>query len=136
MDREVRVKTCPNCGWSNEDQNRFCENCGADFSGLERQGQPPTEPLSTWRTPSMSGSQPSSPSPWEVPPGSPDWRMAPLPPEEAVATRGRRVWLWLLVGVLTVCVVTCAVSVYWLEYTESGRDFQTEMAERATETSE
>ncbi|MGD9713237.1 MAG: hypothetical protein AB7V46_14360 [Thermomicrobiales bacterium] len=50
--------------------------------------------------------------------------------------RGRRIWLWI-VGILFFgCVLACAGSIYWLGYTDSGKSFQTEVAERATEEAE
>jgi hypothetical protein len=131
------VKSCPNCGWSNEDQNRFCENCGADFSGLEAQGKQATRPETSWQPPPAYEPPPAPPrSPWEVEPEAPDWRMAPLPPEEAPPPKGRRVWLWILSGILLVCVLSCVGGFFWLGYTDSGKNFQTEVAERATEEAE
>ena len=77
-----------------------------------------------------------STSAWEAPPASSDWRMAPLPPEEELKPRGRRVWLWILGFLLVGCVLLCAGGGYWLEYTDSGKSFQTEVSERATEEAE
>ena len=59
--------------------------------------------------------------------------MAPLPPEEMPGKRGRRVWLWVLTGLLLVCMISCAGGFLWLEYTDSGKDFQTSVAEREEE---
>jgi hypothetical protein len=128
------VKACPNCGWSNDNQNRFCENCGADFEGLKSQGRDPEGPSSAWAPPPPlePRSQPQVGS-WETPPSAPDWRMAPLPPDEEVKQRGRRVWLWVLSGLLLVCMLSCAGAFLWLGYTDSGKDFQTSVAERETE---
>lgn len=130
------MKSCPNCGWSNEDQNRFCENCGADFSGLAASGQQAPTPLSTWASAPSETVPASQQSPWEVAPTAPDWRMAPLPQEEPTAPRGRRIWLWILGVLFLACVVVCAGSLYWVAYTDSGKNFQTEVAERATEEAE
>lgn len=132
---EVFVKNCPNCGWSNEAENRFCENCGADFSGLAATGQRAATPTSTWSAPPQYESSTAPQNPWEVPPASPDWRMAPLPAEEAVAPAGRRIWLWILGIFFLGCVLLCAGGGFWLGYTDSGKNFQTEVAERATEES-
>lgn len=60
--------------------------------------------------------------------------MAPLPAEEIPGQRGRRVWLWILCGLFLACLISCAVSLVWLGYTDSGKNFQTSVAERATET--
>jgi TRAP-type C4-dicarboxylate transport system permease small subunit len=59
--------------------------------------------------------------------------MAPLPPEEAAPPRGRRVWLWILAFFLFLCLIGCVGVFGWLGYTDSGRDFQTSVADRATE---
>ncbi|MEZ4531628.1 MAG: hypothetical protein R2835_00480 [Thermomicrobiales bacterium] len=61
-------------------------------------------------------------------PTSPDWRMAPLP-EEEMPRQGRRVWIWVLVVALLVCLTFCVVSFGWLGYTDSGQNFQTRVAE-------
>jgi hypothetical protein len=54
--------------------------------------------------------------------------MAPLPAEE-LAPPKRRVWIWILVVALLACLAFCVVSFGWLEYTDSGHDFQTRVAE-------
>ncbi len=137
LGREEFVKSCPNCGWSNEDQNRFCENCGADFEGLRAQGRAAENSTSTWQP----LAQPETPlrgygTAGETSPSAPDWRMAPLPPEEMPGKRGRRLWLWILTGLLLACMISCAGGFVWLGYTDSGKDFQTSVADRATEVSE
>jgi hypothetical protein len=123
------VKACPNCGWSNEDENRFCENCGAEFEGMRAQGRESAPATATWGTP-----RPRPISPYEIDPTSEEWRMAPLPPEEPFKPRGRRLWLWFLSAILLVCLILCASGFIWLSYTDSGRNFQTAVAERETET--
>lgn len=57
--------------------------------------------------------------------------MAPLPPEEAPVQK-RRVWIWLLVFALLGCLAFCIVSFGWLEYTDSGKSFQTRVANEET----
>jgi len=54
--------------------------------------------------------------------------MAPLPEEEAPRQR-RRIWVWLIVFALLGCLALCALSFGWLEYTDSGENFQTRVAE-------
>lgn len=54
--------------------------------------------------------------------------MAPLPAEE-VAPPKRRLWVWLLVAALLACLVLCVASFTALEYTDTGRNFQTRVAE-------
>lgn len=134
---EELVKSCPNCGWSNEDQNRFCENCGADFEGMQAQGRTAESSTSGWAPPAQSETPARTyGNAWEAPPSAPDWRMAPLPPEEMPGKRGRRVWLWVLTGLLLACLISCAGAFLWLGYTDSGKDFQTSVADRETETAE
>ncbi|MBX3070034.1 MAG: zinc-ribbon domain-containing protein [Thermomicrobiales bacterium] len=130
------MKSCPNCGWSNDDDNRFCENCGADFSGLAATGQQPATPASTWSPPPQYGSDQTARAGWDVAPSNPDWRMAPLPAEEIASQRGRRIWLWILGVFLLGCLLFCVGGGYWLGYTDSGKNFQTEVSDRATEEAE
>jgi hypothetical protein len=59
--------------------------------------------------------------------------MAPLPQEEVATRRGRRVWLWVLSGLLLFCMLSCVAAFVWLGYTDSGKNFQTSVAERETE---
>ena len=127
------MKSCPNCGWSNDDQNRFCENCGADFEGMRAQGRVAESSTSGWQPSAQQPTTQGYGGAWEAPPNAPDWRMAPLPPEEMPGGRGRRVWLWVLIGLLLVCVISCAGLVGWVGYTDSGKNFQTSVAERETE---
>jgi len=54
--------------------------------------------------------------------------MAPLPQEEVPKPK-RRTWVWLLVVALLGCLAFCVVSFGWLEYTNSGQNFQTRVAE-------
>ena len=32
------MRICPNCGWSNDAEFRFCENCGADLDNVKPGG--------------------------------------------------------------------------------------------------
>ncbi len=54
--------------------------------------------------------------------------MSPLPEEEAPKQK-RRTIVWLLVIALLACLAFCVVSFSWLEYTDSGHNFQTRVAE-------
>jgi zinc-ribbon domain len=121
------LKTCPNCAWSNDDDNRFCENCGADLRALGAAGGS----KSSWPEPPQDVPRPPVSS-WETPQQEPDWKMAPLPSEE-VAAGGRRLWIWLVAGGLIVCLAICVATFSWLEYTDSGHRFQTSVAEKSTE---
>jgi ferric-dicitrate binding protein FerR (iron transport regulator) len=129
------VKSCPNCGWSNNETNRYCENCGADLrhlTGDDAPVPPADQPRDPWSRSSPEGPQGwPAPASEEVPPSAPEWRMAPLPHEEPPSA-GRRIWLWVVVALLVGCLAVCAVSLFWLQYTDSGQSFQTRVAEEAT----
>ena len=64
-------------------------------------------------------------------PNDPEWRMSPLPPEEVVRKQ-RRVWIWVLAIALLACLTLCVISFTWLEHTDSGRSFQTRVAQEET----
>ncbi|GIW04578.1 MAG: hypothetical protein KatS3mg059_1198 [Thermomicrobiales bacterium] len=133
---------CPNCGWSNEEGSRFCENCGADLRSLAQPSppQPVAAPPSSQPSPPPAAPPPSVPpappqrpvGPSEIPPTSPEWRMSPLPPEE-VPPKRRRTWLWVLLGLVVALILCCVGFATWLEFTESGKNFQTAVVREATE---
>ena len=54
--------------------------------------------------------------------------MSPLP-EEEIPKQRRRMWVWLLVVALLGCLAFCVIAFGWLEYTDSGHNFQTQVAE-------
>jgi len=58
--------------------------------------------------------------------------MAPLPPEEP-PPRQRRTWLWVLVGIVAAFVLCCCGFGFWVQFTDSGREFQTAVGREATE---
>jgi hypothetical protein len=117
--------TCPNCAWQNVAGARFCENCGADLQVLNRSNPPAAQ---SWPEPPR---QPFTNSAVEEDPTSPTWRMSPLPVEEAPVPK-RRLWIWVLVIALLGCLTICVLSFTWLEHTDSGRSFQTRVAEEET----
>jgi hypothetical protein len=121
------VINCPNCGTENEEGSRFCAECGADLRPAA--STPATEP------PPPAPAQPIPPqfAP-ATPPGQPfTWTSAdqPPPPEKK-----RRVWLWIIVGVLAACVLfCCAITVF--ASTNRGEEFfgdiGTRLADELTE---
>ena len=117
--------TCPNCAWQNPTGSRFCENCGADLHALNR-SQPPAP--SSWPEPPTQSVRSNTE---DADPMAPDWRMSPLPVEEP-PPRKRRVWIWVLVIALLGCLTICVLSFTWLEHTDSGRNFQTRVADEET----
>lgn len=57
--------------------------------------------------------------------------MSPLPAEDAPVQK-RRIWIWVLVIALLGCLTICVLSFIVLEHTDTGRSFQTRVAEEET----
>lgn len=101
---------CPTCGDANADGSRFCSNCG---TRLERSPEP--EPasdstLSERSEPSFPPRSVASDS-VDLPPTAPEWRMSspgPLPER-----RNRRVWLWVVLGIIGACLLVCILVYIW-----------------------
>lgn len=50
----------------------------------------------------------------------PEWRMTslgPPPPQK------RRLWLWILLIIIGLCVIACVAGFIWLGFTDSGQEF-------------
>lgn len=111
---------CPQCGTENEPGNRFCFNCGTPLVADGAAAVPP--PMSV----------PPSPAPQAEPtPAAAEWRAVPVPP----APPRRRIWLWIVLGLLGACVLCCVGGIAWGATIGHG-DLQrlgTWAAERATE---
>jgi hypothetical protein len=104
------VILCPNCGTANEPGSRFCAECGADLRSLaSTQPEPPLAPPPPTNVPY----QPAAPQPG-------GWQMASGPPPEP--PKQRRVWLWIVVGVISACVLFCCGVTVWAS-TDPGADF-------------
>lgn len=119
---------CPNCGHENSQHDRFCANCGTRLRTepeIPRQFVPESQPdVGTRSTPT-----PIEPIPDD--PGDPEWRMSSLPPEEPPK---RRVWLWVLVGLILLCVLLiCGLGIFLT--TGTGQDLLDDLATRAATTS-
>lgn len=114
---------CPNCGHENQGSDRFCASCGTRFRDdpdIPRQYTP--EPEST---PDTTRSEAREPIPER--PIDPEWRMSSLPPEEPPK---RRIWLWVLVGILLFCVLlVCGLGVFLT--TGTGQNLMDDLATRA-----
>ena len=110
---------CSNCGTQNETGDRFCANCGTPLPAAEAA---PTLPPQFER-----------PAPPEAETADGNWRMSSLGPPPP---RRRRVWLWVLLALLGLCVLVC-VGIVIFASTGSGQewlnDFGTRVAEQATE---
>lgn len=119
---------CPQCGHNNGESDRFCSNCGAKLqsgSTIPRQFESPARP----ETPEQPSARPVA-EPIPEDPDHPEWRMAPLPEEEVV--QKRRTWLWVLGGLVLLCVLLfCGFSIFLM--TPMGQDFANDLSTRAAE---
>ncbi|MBA2452395.1 MAG: zinc-ribbon domain-containing protein [Chloroflexia bacterium] len=119
---------CPNCGHKNQENDKFCSSCGTrlrDDMDIPRQYAPEPEsaPTAAQSPTSPSSAQDSIPKR----PSDPEWRMSSLPPEEPPK---RRVWLWVLVGILLFCVLlVCGLGVFLT--TGTGQNLLDDLATRA-----
>lgn len=119
------MKRCQQCGHENQDEDTFCANCGTRLS---------TEPRTFIERPDTTSSSgtPLDQNPAPEATGE-DWRMTSLGPPPA---RKRRLWLWILIGLLLVCVTLCVAGGIFLS-TDAGQewfeDIATQASDRATE---
>lgn len=121
--------TCPECGRENQDEDRFCSNCGARLQPrFEMPGQfTPERQHDVSEEPARQ--VPVEQRPATDDPADPEWRMSPLPPEDPPK---RRTWLWVLVGILLFCVLlVCGFGVFLT--TGTGQDLLNDLATRAAE---
>ncbi len=127
------MRTCPNCGHENGENDHFCSNCGAQLDA-ESSGTSVPDQL----TPPTS--QPSNvippPVDFRAAPGASveeEWRMSSLGPPPK---RKRPLWLMILIGIIAVCLLAC-VALIGFSFTSTGQDFfadiATEAAQQATE---
>lgn len=144
----VALRICPNCGHENQDEDRFCSNCG---TRLTRNASPEEPPAPEPATPSEPEPEPAPASEippqytppaapprneWELPDREPvdeNWTMSSLGPPPK---RPRRTWLWIIVGILALFVLACCVFFFWISATDSGgrwfSDLATQVSEEAT----
>jgi drug/metabolite transporter (DMT)-like permease len=52
--------------------------------------------------------------------------LGPPPP------RKRRLWLWIILGLILLCVIACAILFYWIGFTDSGQEFLDNVEATAT----
>ncbi len=119
------MKRCQQCGHENQDDDAFCSNCGTRLS---------QEPSTfTERPESRSATVSQVTGDTGQPVTDEDWRMTSLGPPPP---RKRRLWLWILVGLLLLCVVLCVAGGVFFS-TDAGQEWfegvATEASERATE---
>lgn len=115
---------CPQCGHINNEDDRFCSNCGtrlSDETTFTRQYEP------RQREEPTVGADDRERIPDN--PADPEWRMSSLPPEEPPK---RRTWLWVLGGILIFCVLLfCGFSIFLT--TDPGQDLLNDLGTRAAE---
>ncbi len=119
------MRRCQQCGHENQDDDVFCANCGARLSEEPRTFTARPESVTTTTT-QVTGDLGSSDTDEE-------WRMTSLGPPPA---RKRRLWLWILVGLLLLCLALCVAGGVFFS-TDAGQEWfegvATEASERATE---
>ncbi|MBA2277085.1 MAG: zinc ribbon domain-containing protein [Chloroflexia bacterium] len=120
--RESADLRCPNCEQQNEPGDRYCANCGMPLPAARTEPSPP-----------LQHPQPEPPPATPAEPEPDDWRMSSLGPPPA---RKRRVWLWVLLGLLALCLLTCVGLIAFAATGTGGEWFEdlgTRVVERATE---
>ncbi len=130
---------CPNCGQEITADDRFCSNCGTRLeptgaSGHTGQDPEPSTGTSTEPVLPTLGSRRNA---WEVQRqqvrgGNVDdeWTMSdlgPPPPQK------RRTWLWIIIAILALLVLSCCIFLYWVSYTDSGIEWISGVATEAAE---
>ncbi len=133
------MQQCPNCGQENDAADRFCANCGTELNAVTTTATPVTpEPIvQSAPTSSIPPQYPSlepEPRPSQPVGGTGEaWRMSSLGPPPA---KKRRLWLWILLGLLGVCLAIC-VGLAIFASTGTGQewfqDLATQVSEQATE---
>ncbi len=123
--------SCPECGHENQEGDRYCANCGTQLqpaTDLPPQFTPQPREQAYPAPPTISESR-STPEPESPPdkPSDPEWRMSPPPPEDPPK---RRVWLWVLAGIMLFCVLLiCGLGVFLT--TGTGQDLLDDLGTRA-----
>ena len=114
---------CSNCGAQNAPGDRYCANCGMPLQAAESRSSLPPQYARPERDVDMAGTTDD------------DWRMSSLGPPPP---RRRRIWLWVLLGLLSLCALFCVGTVIFAS-TGTGQewfnDLGTRVAEQATEQS-
>lgn len=135
---------CPNCGHEITTEDRFCSNCG---TRLDPVASPPDDAstmtqASTPATEDRPADEPVIPTvgrrnAWEYERAQvrgenvdDEWKMSDLGPPPP---RKRRTWLWVIIAVLALLVLSCCIFMYWVSYTDSGVEWFSGIATEAAE---
>ncbi|MCO5215129.1 MAG: zinc-ribbon domain-containing protein [Thermomicrobiales bacterium] len=62
-----------------------------------------------------------------------EWSMSDLGPAKP---QRRRIWLWVVLGLVVIAVIACCVFGWWLLGTESGKEFMNNIEVQLTQTAE
>ena len=138
MEQSGNTVRCQNCGHENQPGDTYCANCGArlrkDVSIPPQYPSPPS--AAPQPSPPPFNPQPIQPiqtAPQEAPDS--EWRMSSLGPPPKPK---RRVWLWVLIGLIIACVVICVGFGVFLNTSTGSHWFSnlaTEAAQKATQQS-
>jgi flagellar basal body-associated protein FliL len=59
-----------------------------------------------------------------------EWKMSDLGPPPS---QKRRTWLWIIIAILALLVLSCCIFMYWVTYTDSGTEWFSGIATEAAE---
>lgn len=137
--------TCPNCGYPISGDDRFCSNCGTRLEPVEGSTRE-TDSTTTVITPEQNAPTTGDTvipgvgrrNAWEherdrVRGGNDvddEWTMSDLGPPPS---RKRRTWLWVIIGILGLLVLSCCVFMWWIGYTDAGQEWFSGIATEAAE---
>lgn len=141
MEQRGDTIRCQNCGHENQAGDTYCANCGAR---LRKDVSIPPQYPSPHEPPAQAAPRPQSPPPFNPQPIQPipheaapegEWRMSNLGPPPKPK---RRVWLWVIIGLIIACVLICVAFGIFLNTSTGSRwfsDLATEAAQKATQQS-
>jgi hypothetical protein len=137
------VKRCSSCGTDNLDRSRFCEQCGSKLPDpvaaavIESPAAPDPEAEARARAEARERAAAGLPPTFMPPPVQPSfapssgWKTDDIVDEPK--KKKRRIFLWVLGGILLLCILVCVGSILFLEFTDTGQRFVNDMATRAAE---
>ncbi|HVL24619.1 MAG TPA: zinc ribbon domain-containing protein [Thermomicrobiales bacterium] len=147
---------CPRCGHENNEGDRFCANCGNRLTPTVPPRENITEPVTPAPVPTPAPEPeahreepqqlPFGPAQSSIPPpvtpsfanggqngGDADddeWKMSSLGPPPRPK---RRVWLWIIIAILAICVIGCCSFLFFVTATDTGQDWFNDLATQVVE---